>query len=258
MGACLTRTEIQKKTPQSNFNTDKSTFYTDRRKRLWKVHTEPNEDETEFIYNNNIAVSKLAPHCNLLIPTSVIRQNKNTVLLCMSLGQTDLFNIIKQPFDWTFVEEELSALSSAILYLHDNGIAHRDIKPENVVLYCGRLCLIDFDFAGPVYNKSHCGTPFFKCPIEVTSTWDCCDTDFSKRCDVYAFGKLILAIFWQASAHGMVQHRRFIFDAFHADFVKDTLHPFTGTWGKWATIAMQCISKVPPISIPTENNTETH
>lgn len=256
MGACLSgasstsMTDMQNQKPHPIFDTDKSIFYTDDRKRLWKVHTEPNEYETICIYNNNIAISKLSPHCNLLRPTSVIRRNKNTILLCMSLGKTDLFNIIEQPFDWKFIKKELSALSLAILYLHTNGIAHRDIKPENVVLYRGRLCLIDFDFAGPVSHKIHCGTPFFKCPMDVTSTWDCCATVFSRRCDVYSFGKLIMAIFWQASTHGMIEHSRFIFAAFHADFVKDITHPFTGSWGKWASIALHCISKVPPCSIP--------
>ena len=237
----------------SSFNTDKSTFYTDKRKRLWKVHTEPNEDETTRIYNNNIAISKLAPHDNLLVPTSVIRKNPNTVLLCMSLGKTDLFTLVERSFNCTFIQAELSALSLAIGYLHDNGIAHRDIKPENVVLYRGRLCLIDFDFAGPINNKIHCGTPFFKCPIKVTSTWDCSCTEFSCRCDVYAFGKLILAILWQASNHGLLcpdGNSRFLFNAFHADFVTDCKHPFTGEWGRWASIAMRCISKVPPSSVP--------
>lgn len=261
MGACFRKTipsEIpQNKTAHSNFNTDKSTFYTDHKNRLWKVHIENNKYETTCIYHNNLSVSKLAPHSNLLRPTSVIRQNTKTVLLCMPIGKTDLFSIIAKSFNWKFIKTELRALSLAIRYLHDNGIAHRDIKPENVVLYRGHLCLIDFDFAGPLDEKIHCGTTYFKCPQGVSTTWDCSDSEFSRRCDVYAFGKLILAVFWQASAHGMIRHRRFIFDAFHSDFMKVEQHPFTGSWGKWASIAIRCISKVPPSSIPVTAEAST-
>jgi len=250
--------ELSEKTAHPIFNTDKSTFSIDSQQRLWKVHTEPEKNEIDYIFRHNVLVCNLPPHSRLLTPTSMIRQNDHTIILCMPLGKTDLFNIIKEPFDWEFLRGELVELALVIQYLHENDVAHRDIKPENVVLYKGQLCLIDFDFAGHLTQKMHCGTVLFKCPESMSESWTCSDSDFSRRNDVYAFGKLVMAVLWQAAAHKMINNRDFIFDAFHADFLEEMTQPFSGTWGEWCTVAVHCLSKNPPSTIPLHLMTKPH
>lgn len=233
-----------------HMNTEKSVFYIDNSHKLWKIHKEHCVRDSNGAFNNNMAIFNIPPHRHLLIPESVLRRDDNTSIISMAMADTDLFDILSKPFDWDYISDQLYGIASAIKHLHSHGRAHRDIKPENIVSYNGHLCLIDFDFAYPLEMPVHCGTENFKCSREVTSNWNCSNCDLSRKMDVYAFGKLIFAIFWQAAAHSMIEKRRFIFEAFHCQYMKTVAHPFTGNWCLWASIAVRCIARVPPSRIP--------
>jgi len=233
-----------------HINTERSVFYIDNRQYLWKIHKEKYLKDSKGAFENNDAVSKIAVHPHLLLPETVFNRDPYTLIISMPMGKMDLFDIISKPFDWPYVSKQLYGIASSIKHLHRHGRAHRDIKPENIVRYDGNLCLVDFDFAYALATSAHCGTKYFKCPREMTSRWACSNCDVSCKMDVYAFGKLIFAIFWQASVHNMVANRRFIFEAFHCQYMETVAHPFTGDWVMWASIAVRCISRTPPTRIP--------
>jgi serine/threonine protein kinase len=237
------------RTEHSDFNTKRSTFFVDTRNHLWKVQKDESKDEILSCYRNNVTIKDMKPHSRILKPLSVIH-SKNSVITSMNLGSSDLFNIIHERFDWDFIRNELVHLADAIHFLHKNGVAHRDIKPENIILYQGHLRWIDWDFCYPLSNRVYCGTVDFMCPRTVSSEWNCSASAFSRKMDVYAFGKLIFAIFWQAAKHEMLNQKRFILHAFHCDCLTKRNTTFSGTWSSWANIAMLCISRTPPESIP--------
>jgi len=229
----------------------KSIFYTDKDNFLWKFQTEAVQKDTLYSYRNNKRVSLLPDMDHLLAPKQVLLSpDHQTVLIQMPFGEDDLFTIISKPFSWDFVRTSLFSLAEVVVFLHQHDMAHRDIKPENIVLYNNKLCLVDFDFCFPLRARAYCGTLYFRCPKKITLQWSCSSEESSKKMDVYSFGKLIMAIFWQASSHEMVGHKYFIFEAFHADFTESLNHPFTGEWAGWATVALHCLAKVPPSQIP--------
>ena len=251
--------------PVEKFTTVKSTFFIDKRKHLWKIHKEPIESDALGMFQNNTAVMKMSVHPNLCHPKKVIAHDSHTTIICMQLGERDLFDIISNPFDWSFVHKQLYGIVSGIEHLHKHGRAHRDIKPENIILYRSRLCLVDFDFAYSLNTPAFCGTEYFKCSKEFTASWNCSVSEMARKMDVYAFGKMVLSIFWQASAqkaignaHKAIGNARFVFDLFHAEFAESTKHPFSGVpmWTGWMNVAIRCIAKVPPSRIPLYLATE--
>jgi len=243
------------------FDTDSSTFFIDLEKNIWKLHKEKTALELDYMVKNIRHIISIPHHPNILKPKQCIYESDTTMAIQMPLAEKDLFEIISEQFNWNYVTNQLNGIADAIHFLHQCGAAHRDIKPENIVKYDGRLHLIDFDFCYPLSSLTHCGTEHFKCPKSVTSTWDCPVEMKSKKMDVYSFGKLVISVFWQASNHDMVQHRVFLFKLFHADYVKDMVHPFVGAYGQWCSLALLCISKDPPSKIPiyltTESTTST-
>ena len=264
MGCCHTKTKFStngipvETRPVENFTTGKSTFFMDKRKNLWKIHKEPNESDALGMFKNNTAVMNMPTHPNLCHPTKVIAHDSHTTIVCMRLAERDLFDIISNPFDWSFVQKQLYGIVSGIEHLHKHGRAHRDIKPENIVLDRSRLCLVDFDFAYPLGTPAFCGTEYFKCSAKFAASWKCSAPELARKMDVYAFGKMVLSIFWQASAQKVIGNARFVFNLFHAEFAESTKHPFSGvpTWGGWMNVAIRCIAKVPPSRIPVYLATE--
>lgn len=262
MGCCHAKTKIStdgipvETIPIEKFTTVKSTFFTDKNQHLWKIHKEPNESDALGMFKNNTAVMNMQVHPNLCHPKKVIAYDSHTTIVCMRLGERDLFDIISNPFDWSFVQKKLYGIVSGIEHLHDHGRAHRDIKPENIVLYGNVLCLVDFDFAYPLNMPAFCGTQYFKCSKEFTASWNCSAGEMARKMDVYAFGKTVLTIFWQASAQKAIGNARFVFDLFHAEFAESTKHPFSGVWAGWMNVAIRCIAKVPPSRIPLYLATE--
>jgi serine/threonine protein kinase len=89
----------------------------------------------------------------------------------------------------------LYQMALAIAHLHANMIVHRDIKPENFVISQNpdgtiRAVLVDFGFSTQfdMLEQETKGTPYFMSPQVV----GCSGID--EKCDVWAFGVLILLI----------------------------------------------------------------
>ena len=62
-----------------------------------------------------------------------------------------------------------ACVTSALLYVHNKGVAYRDLKPENLLLDSkGYLTLIDFGFAKKL--------PYFRNSIEFHTTFTLCGT----------------------------------------------------------------------------------
>ena len=98
--------------------------------------------------------------------------------------------------DWTV----LACTSSAILHLHNCGIAHMDIKCENIVVdQVGRAYLIDYNLSyeygmnEPEFNLTHrCGTVSYAAPEIFVRT---IGPYSAYRSDVWSFGVVCFAIF---------------------------------------------------------------
>ncbi|KAL5237636.1 hypothetical protein ACI65C_005046 [Semiaphis heraclei] len=117
------------------------------------------------------------------------------VMECMEGGE--LFQRIQEHNEGAFTEREaahiMTAICSAVKYLHDLNIAHRDLKPENL-LYSklganGILKLTDFGFAKEVSQKAPlktpCYTPYYVAP-EVLGP-----EKYDKSCDIWSLGVIM-------------------------------------------------------------------
>ncbi|XP_011307371.1 inhibitor of nuclear factor kappa-B kinase subunit beta isoform X1 [Fopius arisanus] len=91
------------------------------------------------------------------IPVDVKDTNPLLPVLCMEYcSKGDLRDVLNRPENfWGLSEKEvlkiMRDISSAVEYLHANGITHRDLKPQNIVIQDGRsgstYKLIDLGYA---------------------------------------------------------------------------------------------------------------
>lgn len=244
----LCTTARQKLVHQSHLNTDKSFFYMDRLKHLWKMRKDHDKDELLSTYNNNYRVS-LLPETNLLLkPVGVFRVNKGIIAISMEQGDSDMFELLQKNTNFACITNGLVQIANAVSWLHEHGLAHRDIKPENIVYHKGRFKLIDFDFCSPLEEFVHCGTQHFMCSKAMVDNWHCIPTESSKRADVYAFGKTILFILWNASRQRVIPIDERLYTMFYSDTVEHVELP--GVWQHWSDAVLQCCSQKPPTKIP--------
>lgn len=229
-------------------DTIKSRFWSEK-EYLWKVHVEKENREISAHCDNNFFISKLKPHPHLCLPQTVDLIDKHMVVR-MPLAKTDLFELLKKPFDSNFILGQLKGLADAIAYLHKNGRAHRDIKAENIVQCKDKLCLIDFDYAYPLEDNVRCGTKGYMIPEEMLKSLP--ENEISKKYDTYAFGKLIFFILWHCGRQKKIKLDtcEFIYSGMYDDYLETTNHPFVDIYGKWADVAVRCIQKNPPSMIP--------
>ena len=166
-------------------------------------------------------------------------------MVCYS---TDLFNFTHKPFNLNRVLHRMQDIVQSIAFLHSKGLAHRDIKPENIVIGPKHFRLIDFDFTSPLVTYTRCGTSYYICPQSICDEWTCSTQEYSTRCDIYAFGKTIVSIFYYAVLVNVVKHHDFIESVFKKQGVLDkTDNPFKGLARKWFDVALQCCQKIPTL-----------
>lgn len=96
-------------------------------------------------------------------------------------------------------------LALALEHAHQHSVVHRDIKPDNVVLYQGRVVLMDFGVVKAVarhsalgelsiHNKTQVvGTPGFMAPEQIEGR------KIDHRTDLFALGSLL---YFLATGHG--------------------------------------------------------
>ena len=234
----------------STLNTDKSSFFLDKRGLLWKMRKEKFTHEANSTYYNNLRIQSLPKNHYMLSPLKVERVDSKTVAIQMKRASVDLFDLLRFPFSIKRVLHGLHDIREAVTWLHAHGIAHRDIKPENIVVHRGRFKLVDFDFCFPLTDFVECGTEFFMCSKKYVKRWMVSHATMSQRMDVYAFGKLILAVFWQAMKHKTFEYDFDIWHMFHAPVLNASRHTNTFPFPEWIDVAILCCAAVPPDEIP--------
>ena len=218
-----------------------SAFFIDKKYRLWKKRTETKPSDSIEIELRHLRIMNLPKSDYILQPVCIVRKSPSTTLICMDYASTDLFEFMyRRPGRCHCMQKHLEHIRDAIHFLHDNGIAHRDIKPENIVFHKGIPKLIDWDFSSCLYNFRYCGTVNYMVSQLTVDKWKCSNTIKSKRMDVYAFGKLIFSVL--LSMVTVVDNKLFVEQAFfNENFLQN---PYTGEWGKWANIALECCKYV--------------
>eukprot|EP00931_Biecheleriopsis_adriatica_P073952 TRINITY_DN48148_c0_g1_i1.p1 TRINITY_DN48148_c0_g1~~TRINITY_DN48148_c0_g1_i1.p1 ORF type:complete len:483 (-),score=93.90 TRINITY_DN48148_c0_g1_i1:116-1564(-) len=135
----------------------------------------------------------------------------------------DLQNMIKARklsgrgfFEGSFLHRILSAVGSALCYIHSEGVLHRDVKPANVLVRRGvqEIKLADFGISKLLEASGHAGTilgtPAYMSPEIVSGK------PYGPPADAWAFGALLhelaslqrpfeasnqLALVWQIVEH---------------------------------------------------------
>jgi serine/threonine protein kinase len=182
----------------------KSTFWLDKKQRLWKIHTEEASNIITQQIENNKRIQLLKGVADfLLVADKMIRISPLYYGMRSPLAETDLFDVLHKPFDIIRVQNGLKQIARAIRFLHSRGIAHRDIKTENIIIHKGNFKLIDFDYAYESKEFHLCGTEGYICPFH--PKWTCSDSKKSERMDYYAFGITIWHVFAQAAVHKMIR-----------------------------------------------------
>lgn len=77
-------------------------------------------------------------------------ENTESYFMVMELAELELFDLIEPDVGLhpVLIHFYFRQLTSAVKYLHENGIVHRDIKPENIMLSKnGDLLLTDFGYS---------------------------------------------------------------------------------------------------------------
>ena len=225
-----------------------SSFFVDHKNRLWKRRIDSNTMSSVRRELRIIRIMGLPESEYILKPLQLMRMSPTSTITCMEFASEDLFHYMRTPFDWSLMQNHLRHIRSAVHFLHNHDIAHRDIKPENIVFHHGIPKLIDFDFSSKLSPFSYCGTVNYVVDVCVVNKWKCSAALKSKRMDVYAFGKLVFSILLAASNMKMIEHRHFSLHGFFNE--KFLRNPYTGKWGEWADVALQCCQRYPPAQIP--------
>jgi doublecortin-like kinase 1/2 len=145
----------------------------------------------DMIYNE-VKILKRLNHPNIVKLIEEFDYSKQLYLILELVQDGDLFDAISNvtKFGEVDVATMIHNLSSALTYLHSQGIVHRDIKPENLLISVQEdgsqsVKLADFGLAvevndKPLYNV--CGTAFYVSPEMLN------ETGYSYKVDVWSTG----------------------------------------------------------------------
>ena len=145
----------------------------------------------DMIYNE-VKILKRLNHPNIVKLIEKFDYTKQLYLILELVQDGDLFDAISTvtKFSETHVATMIYNLSSALTYLHNQGIVHRDIKPENLLISVQEdgsqsVKLADFGLAVEVSDSplySVCGTAFYVSPEMLN------ETGYSYKVDVWSTG----------------------------------------------------------------------
>lgn len=145
----------------------------------------------DMIYNE-VKILKQLNHPNIVKLIEEFDYSKQLYLILELVQDGDLFDAISTvtKFSEVHVATMIHNLSSALTYLHSQGIVHRDIKPENLLISVQEdgsqsVKLADFGLAvevgdNPLYSV--CGTAFYVSPEMLN------ETGYDYKVDVWSTG----------------------------------------------------------------------
>lgn len=145
----------------------------------------------DMIYNE-VKILKQLSHPNIVKLIEEFDYSKQLYLILELVQDGDLFHAISTvtKFNEVHVATMIHNLSSALTYLHRQGIVHRDIKPENLLISVQEdgsqsVKLADFGLAvevgdNPLYSV--CGTAFYVSPEMLN------ETGYDHKVDVWSTG----------------------------------------------------------------------
>jgi len=145
----------------------------------------------DMIYNE-VRILKKLNHPNIVKLIEEFDFPKQLYLILELVQDGDLFDAISAvtKFNEVHVSTMIHNLSSALTYLHKQGIVHRDIKPENLLISVQEdgsqsVKLADFGLAvevgdSPLYSV--CGTAFYVSPEMLN------ETGYDYKVDVWSMG----------------------------------------------------------------------
>lgn len=141
---------------------------------------------------SEVAILRRLSHPHIIALLDVL-ETPRSLTLVTELAQGDLLEVLLKdgPLPEPTVRAVAAALTSALLYLHEQGIMHRDLKPQNVlVCSSGLVKLADFGFArelgrSSLLMQSLKGTPLYLAPEMFTSS------QYTHAADVWALGALL-------------------------------------------------------------------
>lgn len=145
----------------------------------------------DMIYNE-VKILKQLDHPNIVKLIEEFDYSMQLYLILELVQDGDLFDAISTvtKFSEVHVATMIHNLSSALTYLHKQGIVHRDIKPENLLISVQEdgsqsVKLADFGLAvevgdNPLYSV--CGTAFYVSPEMLN------ETGYDYKVDVWATG----------------------------------------------------------------------
>jgi len=106
-------------------------------------------------------------------------------------------------------------ITEGMKYMHGLGVAHRDLKPDNVMLkpvhnkQRSFACLGDFGYAKIGDWRSNAGESMFAAPeipkLNLRQPW----TAYTEHCDVFSFGKTLLAMVACTFDADIILHAKF-------------------------------------------------
>lgn len=139
----------------------------------------------------------------------------DTFYIVMELIEGKSFDVYMRETKWNpttlqFFCVILYQMALAIAHLHANGIVHRDIKPSNFMILQNpdgttRAILVDFGVSDQfdMVKQERRGTPIFMSPQVVGHS------GIDEKCDVWAFGVLILLVLTKESSLVSESDQRF-------------------------------------------------
>lgn len=132
------------------------------KKVVWDESSDSIEITTEAIIE--AACMNKLKHPNILGSIQTIL-TKNTCTILMDLQEITLRNWYLHKYDRSKINSFIYQISSAVDYIHKNGIIHRDIKPDNILIKGDNLVVADFGIS------KYVGVGLMPLVCDVQSLW---------------------------------------------------------------------------------------